>query len=34
LPKEAFLVLSDEEDISCEKDESEVISQTQTCSPG
>ncbi|XP_073932112.1 activating transcription factor 7-interacting protein 1 isoform X4 [Castor canadensis] len=33
LPKEAFLVLSDEEDISCEKDESEVISQTQTCSP-
>lgn len=33
LPKEAFLVLSDEEDISCEKDESEVISQNETCSP-
>ncbi|KAM5263920.1 activating transcription factor 7-interacting protein 1 isoform 2-T2 [Ctenodactylus gundi] len=33
LPKEAFLVLSDEEDISCEKDESEVVSQNETCSP-
>ncbi|EQB78965.1 activating transcription factor 7-interacting protein 1, partial [Camelus ferus] len=33
LPKEAFLVLSDEEDISGEKDESEVISQNETCSP-
>nr|XP_044995750.1 activating transcription factor 7-interacting protein 1 isoform X3 [Jaculus jaculus] len=33
LPKEAFLVLSDEEDISCEKDESEDPSQNQTCSP-
>ncbi|XP_006888489.1 PREDICTED: activating transcription factor 7-interacting protein 1 [Elephantulus edwardii] len=32
LPKEAFLVLSDEEDISGEKDESEVI-QSETCSP-
>lgn len=32
LPKEAFLVLSDEEDISGEKDESEVISQNETCS--
>nr|XP_005003871.2 activating transcription factor 7-interacting protein 1 isoform X4 [Cavia porcellus] len=32
LPKEAFLVLSDEEDISCEKDESEVVSQNETCS--
>ncbi|NIG59217.1 activating transcription factor 7-interacting protein [Pontoporia blainvillei] len=34
LPKEAFLVLSDEEDISGEKDESEVVSQNETCSPG
>ncbi|XP_053410423.1 activating transcription factor 7-interacting protein 1 isoform X1 [Nycticebus coucang] len=34
LPKEAFLVLSDEEDVSGEKDESEVISQHETCSPG
>lgn len=34
LPKEAFLVLSDEEDISGEKDESEVLSQNETCSPG
>lgn len=34
LPKEAFLVLSDEEDISGEKDESEVISQNETCSAG
>lgn len=34
LPKEAFLVLSDEEDISGEKDESEVTSQNETCSPG
>lgn len=33
LPKEAFLVLSDEEDVSGEKDESEVISQNETCSP-
>ncbi|XP_012788855.2 activating transcription factor 7-interacting protein 1 isoform X2 [Sorex araneus] len=33
LPKEAFLVLSDEEDISGEKDEPEVISQNETCSP-
>lgn len=33
LPKEAFLVLSDEEDISGEKDESEVISQNEACSP-
>ncbi|XP_051029101.1 activating transcription factor 7-interacting protein 1 isoform X2 [Phodopus roborovskii] len=33
LPKEAFLVLSDEEDISCGKDESEVISQEKTRSP-
>ncbi|XP_029810812.1 activating transcription factor 7-interacting protein 1 isoform X1 [Suricata suricatta] len=33
LPKEAFLVLSDEEDISGEKDESEAISQNETCSP-
>ncbi|KAB0403693.1 hypothetical protein E2I00_004005, partial [Balaenoptera physalus] len=33
LPKEAFLVLSDEEDISGEKDESEVVSQNETCSP-
>ncbi|XP_016052922.1 PREDICTED: activating transcription factor 7-interacting protein 1 isoform X2 [Miniopterus natalensis] len=33
LPKEAFLVLSDEEDISGEKDVSEVISQNETCSP-
>ncbi|KAM5254594.1 activating transcription factor 7-interacting protein 1 isoform 2-T4 [Hipposideros larvatus] len=33
LPKEAFLVLSDEEDISGEKDESEVISQNETPSP-
>ncbi|ERE66601.1 activating transcription factor 7-interacting protein 1 [Cricetulus griseus] len=33
LPKEAFLVLSDEEDISCGKDESEVISQDKTSSP-
>ncbi|KFO27221.1 Activating transcription factor 7-interacting protein 1 [Fukomys damarensis] len=33
LPKEAFLVLSDEEDISCEKDESEVTAQNETCSP-
>ncbi|KAI5769332.1 ATF7IP [Gulo gulo luscus] len=33
LPKEAFLVLSDEEDLSGEKDESEVISQNETCSP-
>ncbi|XP_037702243.1 activating transcription factor 7-interacting protein 1 isoform X2 [Choloepus didactylus] len=32
LPKEAFLVLSDEEDVSGEKDESEVISQNETCS--
>ncbi|XP_023565262.1 activating transcription factor 7-interacting protein 1 isoform X1 [Octodon degus] len=32
LPKEAFLVLSDEDDISCEKDESEIISQNETCS--
>ncbi|XP_016048070.1 activating transcription factor 7-interacting protein 1 isoform X2 [Erinaceus europaeus] len=31
LPKEAFLVLSDEEDISGEKDESEV--KSQVCSP-
>ncbi|KAM9230057.1 activating transcription factor 7-interacting protein 1 isoform 2-T4 [Dugong dugon] len=33
LPKEAFLVLSDEEDISGEKDESEIISQNEACSP-
>ncbi|XP_046291410.1 activating transcription factor 7-interacting protein 1 isoform X1 [Marmota monax] len=33
LPKEAFLVLSDEEDIPCEKEESEVISQNETRSP-
>ncbi|KAL6082553.1 hypothetical protein STEG23_001584 [Scotinomys teguina] len=35
LPKEAFLVLSDEEDISCGKDESEseVISQNKMSSP-
>ncbi|XP_075408147.1 activating transcription factor 7-interacting protein 1 isoform X2 [Tenrec ecaudatus] len=33
LPKEAFLVLSDEEDISGEKDESEVVSHNETCSP-
>ncbi|XP_027811729.2 activating transcription factor 7-interacting protein 1 isoform X1 [Marmota flaviventris] len=33
LPKEAFLVLSDEEDIPCEKEESEVISQNETHSP-
>ncbi|KAM5336346.1 activating transcription factor 7-interacting protein 1 isoform 1-T1 [Glossophaga mutica] len=33
LPKEAFLVLSDEEDISGEKDESEVLSQNETRSP-
>ncbi|XP_051011446.1 activating transcription factor 7-interacting protein 1 isoform X2 [Acomys russatus] len=33
LPKEAFLVLSDEEDISCEKDEPEVISQNKMNSP-
>ncbi|XP_021575179.1 activating transcription factor 7-interacting protein 1 [Carlito syrichta] len=33
LPKEAFLVLSDEEDISGEKDESEVVSQNEACSP-
>lgn len=33
LPKEAFLVLSDEEDISGEKDESEVISQNETHTP-
>ncbi|XP_077612565.1 activating transcription factor 7-interacting protein 1 isoform X1 [Crocuta crocuta] len=33
LPKEAFLVLSDEEDISGEKDESEAVSQNETCSP-
>ncbi|XP_004460382.1 activating transcription factor 7-interacting protein 1 isoform X2 [Dasypus novemcinctus] len=32
LPKEAFLVLSDEEDVSGEKDESEVISQNEICS--
>lgn len=34
LPKEAFLVLSDEEDISGEKDESEAMSQNESCSPG
>lgn len=34
LPKEAFLVLSDEEDISGEKDESEAVSQNESCSPG
>ncbi|XP_021084516.1 activating transcription factor 7-interacting protein 1 isoform X2 [Mesocricetus auratus] len=33
LPKEAFLVLSDEEDISCGKDESEVVAQDKTSSP-
>ncbi|XP_036312161.1 activating transcription factor 7-interacting protein 1 [Pipistrellus kuhlii] len=33
LPKEAFLVLSDEEDISGEKDESEAMSQNESCSP-
>lgn len=33
LPKEAFLVLSDEEDISCEKDESEVLPQDKMSSP-
>uniref|UniRef100_A0A667H0T9 Activating transcription factor 7 interacting protein n=1 Tax=Lynx canadensis TaxID=61383 RepID=A0A667H0T9_LYNCA len=33
LPKEAFLVLSDEEDISGEKEESEVVPQNETCSP-
>lgn len=33
LPKEAFLVLSDEEDLSGEKDESEVKSQNETCPP-
>ncbi|ELV10132.1 Activating transcription factor 7-interacting protein 1 [Tupaia chinensis] len=33
LPKEAFLVLSDEEDISGEKDESEDTSQNEACSP-
>uniref|UniRef100_A0A8C8TNU1 Activating transcription factor 7 interacting protein n=1 Tax=Peromyscus maniculatus bairdii TaxID=230844 RepID=A0A8C8TNU1_PERMB len=35
LPKEAFLVLSDEEDISCGKDESEseVLSQNKPSSP-
>ncbi|XP_060240294.1 activating transcription factor 7-interacting protein 1 isoform X2 [Meriones unguiculatus] len=33
LPKEAFLVLSDEEDISCGKDESEAISQNKMSSP-
>ncbi|KAM7115923.1 activating transcription factor 7-interacting protein 1 isoform 1-T2 [Molossus nigricans] len=33
LPKEAFLVLSDEEDISGEKDEPQVVSQNETCSP-
>ncbi|EDM01613.1 activating transcription factor 7 interacting protein (predicted), isoform CRA_c [Rattus norvegicus] len=33
LPKEAFLVLSDEEDISCGKDESEVLAQNKTSSP-
>ncbi|XP_041536023.1 activating transcription factor 7-interacting protein 1 isoform X2 [Microtus oregoni] len=33
LPKEAFLVLSDEEDISCGKDEPEVISQNKPSSP-
>ncbi|XP_066211414.1 activating transcription factor 7-interacting protein 1 isoform X2 [Saccopteryx leptura] len=33
LPKEAFLVLSDEEDISGEKDESEIIPQNEICSP-
>ncbi|KAF7468370.1 hypothetical protein GHT09_013768 [Marmota monax] len=33
LPKEAFLVLSDEEDIPCEKEESEVMSQNETRSP-
>ncbi|XP_014395674.1 PREDICTED: activating transcription factor 7-interacting protein 1 isoform X1 [Myotis brandtii] len=33
LPKEAFLVLSDEEDISGEKDESEAMSQNEPCSP-
>lgn len=33
LPKEAFLVLSDEEDISCGKDEPEVLAQNKTSSP-
>ncbi|XP_069845757.1 activating transcription factor 7-interacting protein 1-like isoform X1 [Dipodomys merriami] len=33
LPKEAFLVLSDEEDMSCEKDESEAMPQLPACSP-
>ncbi|XP_058599582.1 activating transcription factor 7-interacting protein 1 isoform X1 [Neofelis nebulosa] len=33
LPKEAFLVLSDEEDISGEKEETEVVPQNETCSP-
>lgn len=34
LPKEAFLVLSDEEDISAEKDEPEAVSQNESCSAG
>lgn len=34
LPKEAFLVLSDEEDISCGKEESEVLAQNKMSSPG
>ncbi|KAM4815491.1 LOW QUALITY PROTEIN: activating transcription factor 7-interacting protein 1 [Thomomys bottae] len=33
LPKEAFLVLSDEEDIACEKEESEGMPQDAMCSP-
>lgn len=33
LPKEAFLVLSDEDDISGEKDEPEAVSQNESCSP-
>ncbi|XP_029390196.1 activating transcription factor 7-interacting protein 1 isoform X2 [Mus pahari] len=33
LPKEAFLVLSDEEDISCGKDESEVLAQNKMNAP-
>lgn len=34
LPKEAFLVLSDEEDLLCGKDESEAVAQTKMSTPG
>lgn len=33
LPKEAFLVLSDEEDLLCGKDESEAVAQTKMSTP-